>query len=168
MREREVLRLVELPLAVPAIAAGIRSAAVQIVATATLGAIFGSGGLGRFLVEGIAQNSELMRVLLWESRAQPDLAARAARFPPQARAWLARYLEHAAARYGWPARDWYTGAQAFLGMIWSYVMTRTLLVPDPRLAPPEEAVPLFVRIFLVGLTGAENSWQAAESIDRGA
>ena len=60
MREREVLRLVELPLAVPAIAAGIRSAAVQIVATATLGAIFGSGGLGRFLVEGIAQNNDGM------------------------------------------------------------------------------------------------------------
>jgi osmoprotectant transport system permease protein len=60
MGEREVLRFVELPLAVPAIAAGIRSAAVQIVATATLGAIFGSGGLGRFLVEGIAQNNDGM------------------------------------------------------------------------------------------------------------
>jgi osmoprotectant transport system permease protein len=58
MRERQVLRLVELPLAVGAIAVGVRSAAVQIVATATLGAIFGSGGLGRFLVEGIAQNDD--------------------------------------------------------------------------------------------------------------
>ncbi len=37
---------------------GVRSAAVQIVATATLGAIFGSGGLGRFLVDGIAQNND--------------------------------------------------------------------------------------------------------------
>jgi osmoprotectant transport system permease protein len=37
---------------------GVRSAAVQIVATATLGAIFGSGGLGRFLVDGIAQNDD--------------------------------------------------------------------------------------------------------------
>jgi osmoprotectant transport system permease protein len=53
-----VLRQVELPLAVGAIAVGVRSAAVQIVATATLGAIFGSGGLGRFLVEGIAQNDD--------------------------------------------------------------------------------------------------------------
>lgn len=60
MREGQVLRLVELPLAIPAIAVGIRSAAVQIVATATLGAIFGSGGLGRFLVEGIAQNDDGM------------------------------------------------------------------------------------------------------------
>ena len=33
----------------------IRSAAVQVIATATLGALFGFGGLGRFLVDGIAQ-----------------------------------------------------------------------------------------------------------------
>src|SRR5262249_29874421 len=71
--------------------------------------------LGRRLVEGIAQNGDLMRLLLWESRSQPELAERAARFPPQARAWLARYLEGAAERYGWPARDWYTCAQAYLG-----------------------------------------------------
>jgi osmoprotectant transport system permease protein len=55
MRERQVVRRVELPLAVPAILTGIRSAAVQVIATTTLGAIFGAGGLGRYLVEGIAQ-----------------------------------------------------------------------------------------------------------------
>jgi osmoprotectant transport system permease protein len=55
MRERQIVARIELPLALPAILAGVRSAAVQIVATATLGAIFGSGGLGRYLVEGIAQ-----------------------------------------------------------------------------------------------------------------
>ena len=55
MRERQVVRRVELPLGVPAILTGIRSAAVQVVATTTLGAIFGAGGLGRYLVEGIAQ-----------------------------------------------------------------------------------------------------------------
>ena len=60
MRERQVVRSLELPLAVPAILAGIRSAAVQVVATATLGAIFGSGGLGRYLVEGIAQRDDGM------------------------------------------------------------------------------------------------------------
>jgi len=53
---RQVLARVEVPVAVPVLAGGIRSAAVQIVATATLGAIFGGGGLGRYLVEGIAQN----------------------------------------------------------------------------------------------------------------
>jgi osmoprotectant transport system permease protein len=58
LRERQILSGVELPIAVPVIAGGIRSAAVQIVATTTLGAIFGFGGLGRYLVDGIAQNDE--------------------------------------------------------------------------------------------------------------
>jgi osmoprotectant transport system permease protein len=46
------LRRVEVPLAVPLIAAGVRTAAVQVVATATIAAIVGSGGLGRFVVDG--------------------------------------------------------------------------------------------------------------------
>jgi osmoprotectant transport system permease protein len=58
MREREILARIELPVALPVVLGGIRSAAVQIVATATLGAIFGGGGLGRFLVDGIAQNDD--------------------------------------------------------------------------------------------------------------
>ncbi len=36
---------------------GVRSGTVQIIATATLGAIFGFGGLGRYLVDGFAQFS---------------------------------------------------------------------------------------------------------------
>lgn len=60
LREREILRRLEIPVAVPVIAGGIRSAASQIVATATLGAIFGGVGLGRYLVEGIAQNDNGM------------------------------------------------------------------------------------------------------------
>ncbi len=55
-----MVRRVELPLAVPPIVAGLRSASVQVVATATLGAIFGGGGLGRYLVEGIAQRDDGM------------------------------------------------------------------------------------------------------------
>lgn len=55
MSEWQILARVELPLAVPVIVAGVRSAAIQIVATATLGAILGFGGLGRYLVEGFAQ-----------------------------------------------------------------------------------------------------------------
>ena len=58
MREREILVGIELPVALPVVLGGIRSAAVQIVATATLGAIFGSGGLGRFIVDGLAQNDD--------------------------------------------------------------------------------------------------------------
>jgi osmoprotectant transport system permease protein len=58
MAEAQILRRVELPLAVPVIVVGIRSAAVQVIATATLGAVFGFGGLGRYLVDGLAQISQ--------------------------------------------------------------------------------------------------------------
>jgi len=58
MLERQILTGIELPVALPVVLGGIRSAAVQIVATATLGAIFGWGGLGRFLVDGIAQQND--------------------------------------------------------------------------------------------------------------
>jgi osmoprotectant transport system permease protein len=60
LRERQILGRVEVPVALPALAAGIRSAGTQIVATATLGAIFGGVGLGRYLVEGIAQRDDGM------------------------------------------------------------------------------------------------------------
>ena len=52
---RQILTRVEIPLAVPVVVTGIRSSAVQIIATATLGAVFGFGGLGRYLVDGFAQ-----------------------------------------------------------------------------------------------------------------
>ena len=55
MRDGQVLAMIEVPLAVPVILAGMRSGASQIVATATLAAIFGGPGLGRYLVEGYAQ-----------------------------------------------------------------------------------------------------------------
>jgi osmoprotectant transport system permease protein len=48
----QVLRRVELPLAVPYIAAGVRSAAVQVVATATLAALVAGGGLGTIISAG--------------------------------------------------------------------------------------------------------------------
>ena len=57
---RQVLSSIELPLAAGVIVAGMGSAAVQIIATATLGAIFGFGGLGTYLVQGIAQNDDAM------------------------------------------------------------------------------------------------------------
>jgi osmoprotectant transport system permease protein len=52
----QLLRRVEAPLALPLIMAGLRTAAVQVVATATLAAIIAGGGLGRLVVDGIAQN----------------------------------------------------------------------------------------------------------------
>lgn len=54
MRSMQVLWQVELPPALPVILAGIRTAAVQVVATATLGAIIAGGGLGRYIVDGFA------------------------------------------------------------------------------------------------------------------
>jgi osmoprotectant transport system permease protein len=55
MRARQVLWRVELPVAMPLIMAGIRTSAVQVVATATLAAFVGLGGLGRYLIDGLAQ-----------------------------------------------------------------------------------------------------------------
>jgi osmoprotectant transport system permease protein len=53
---------VELPLAVPLIMAGIRTSAVQVVATATLAAIVAGGGLGRYIIDGFAQQKYTMLV----------------------------------------------------------------------------------------------------------
>jgi osmoprotectant transport system permease protein len=55
MRGRRVLWQVELPVAMPLIMAGIRTSAVQVVATATLAAFVGLGGLGRYLIDGLSQ-----------------------------------------------------------------------------------------------------------------
>jgi hypothetical protein len=54
----QVLRRVELPLALPMIMLGLRLAAVQVVATATIAALIGGGGLGRFVVDGLAQHDQ--------------------------------------------------------------------------------------------------------------
>jgi osmoprotectant transport system permease protein len=55
LTEGEVLRSVELPLAMPLVMEGIRISFVQVIATATLGALVAWGGLGRFIVDGFAQ-----------------------------------------------------------------------------------------------------------------
>ena len=54
MRGQEVMRHVELPCALPLILSGIRSAMLQVIATATIAAVLGLGGLGRFLIDGLA------------------------------------------------------------------------------------------------------------------
>lgn len=48
----QLLRKVEVPLAFPLAFAGIRSTSVQVVATATFGALVGAGTLGQYVVEG--------------------------------------------------------------------------------------------------------------------
>ncbi len=54
MREREVLLGVELPNALPLIIGGIRSSVLQVVSTATIAAYVALGGLGRFIIDGLA------------------------------------------------------------------------------------------------------------------
>ena len=52
MRESRILTQVELPNALPLILGGIRSAALQVIATATIAAYVSLGGLGRFVIDG--------------------------------------------------------------------------------------------------------------------
>ena len=54
MRDRELLWLVELPLAAPVILAGVRIATVVGVGTATIAAAIGAGGLGVYIFRGVA------------------------------------------------------------------------------------------------------------------
>jgi osmoprotectant transport system permease protein len=54
MRGWQVLWQVEVPNALPLVISGLRSAALQVVATATLAATVGLGGLGRFLIDGLS------------------------------------------------------------------------------------------------------------------
>lgn len=54
MTSTQVLGQVELPNALPLLFSGVRSAVLQVVATATIAAYIGLGGLGRYLVDGIA------------------------------------------------------------------------------------------------------------------
>jgi osmoprotectant transport system permease protein len=56
MRPRQVLFEVEVPMALPLIFSGLRSALLQVVATATVAAYAGLGGLGRLLIDGLNQN----------------------------------------------------------------------------------------------------------------
>jgi len=60
--ERRILVDVELPIASPVVLAGIRTSAVQVVATATLGALVGYGGLGRYIIDGFAVQDDLQIV----------------------------------------------------------------------------------------------------------
>jgi osmoprotectant transport system permease protein len=54
MSGRQLLRGVEAPIALPLVWAGIRTGAIAVVATATLAAYTGWGGLGRFIIDGLS------------------------------------------------------------------------------------------------------------------
>jgi osmoprotectant transport system permease protein len=55
MKGPGVLLKAEVPVAVPLILLGLRTAAIQVVATATIAAYAGLGGLGRYIVDGLAR-----------------------------------------------------------------------------------------------------------------
>jgi osmoprotectant transport system permease protein len=57
MTQWQLLRKVELPLATPLIVLGLRTAAIFVVATATIAAEIALGGLGRYIIDGLASNN---------------------------------------------------------------------------------------------------------------
>lgn len=59
MTPLQLLGRIELPLALPVIWTALRVSAVQVVATATLGAVVGWGGLGRYVIDGFAQGNRV-------------------------------------------------------------------------------------------------------------
>jgi osmoprotectant transport system permease protein len=59
MNGRQMIWRIELPNAVPLIMAGVRTATVAVVATATLAAYVDSGGFGRYIVDGFAVNDNV-------------------------------------------------------------------------------------------------------------
>ncbi len=60
MTEPQILTGVELPLALPVLIGGFRIALLQVIATATIGAFLAGGGLGRYIIDGIARRDEGM------------------------------------------------------------------------------------------------------------
>ncbi len=60
LTETQTLRRVELPLASPVIVGGFRIATLQVIATATLGAILSGGGLGRYIIDGLRRHDDGM------------------------------------------------------------------------------------------------------------
>jgi osmoprotectant transport system permease protein len=55
LTERQILGRIEIPIASSIIVGGFRTATLQVIATETIGAILGGGGLGRFIFDGINQ-----------------------------------------------------------------------------------------------------------------
>ncbi len=60
----DVVRDVELPLAAPVIVAGVRTATVEVLASATLGAIIGAGGLGEYVFAGLSLGPAYIYIML--------------------------------------------------------------------------------------------------------
>lgn len=59
MRELQLLARIEIPIGLPVILAGVRTSAVQVVATATLATVVGGGTLGELILIGFAVNDQV-------------------------------------------------------------------------------------------------------------
>jgi len=62
LRDGQILRRIELPLAMPSILAGIKTSAVINVGTATIAAFIGAGGYGERIAQGLALNDNAMLI----------------------------------------------------------------------------------------------------------
>jgi osmoprotectant transport system permease protein len=98
MKESQILWRIEVPLAAPIIVGGFRTAMLQVIATATIGAILSGGGLGRFIIDGIARRNDGMLFT------GVILVATLAIGVDVGMSWLQRRLTPRALRPGVPAR----------------------------------------------------------------
>jgi len=64
MDSRQIARQVQFPLALPVIITGLRIAAVEVLASATLGAVIGAGGLGEFIFAGLSLGPRYLHLVL--------------------------------------------------------------------------------------------------------
>jgi osmoprotectant transport system permease protein len=64
MSRLQILRQVQLPLALPVWVAGIRTASVEVLASATIGAIIGAGGLGEYVFAGLSLGPAYIHIML--------------------------------------------------------------------------------------------------------
>jgi osmoprotectant transport system permease protein len=64
MSSRQIIWEVQLPLALPVILAGVRTATVEVLASATIGAVIGAGGLGEYIFSGLSLGPAYLHLML--------------------------------------------------------------------------------------------------------
>lgn len=63
MNKKELLLRIQLPLAMPLILTGIRTASIEVIASATLASYIGAGGLGDFIFKGLVLNDTKLLIV---------------------------------------------------------------------------------------------------------
>jgi osmoprotectant transport system permease protein len=101
LTERQVLRDLEVPLAAPVIIGGFRTATLNVIATATIGAVVGFGGLGAFIISGRAKGIAGLGELIGGALLVTVLAVTV----DLALAWFQRWAARRADRTMGPTRD---------------------------------------------------------------